>query len=152
MCHVWWTEWQWVTKYFGFPGSILPWMLLVRLRLNISLIRRASWQAGNLQTAPRSTGYPAKHWTEKYFHLSFFSLHVSSTVLQDFRPKAAQQLPILSKFRHMEARKFKIQPNATKLVSSAAYWINFPAPCLHGFPPPSSLPLAFLNQKDKHNL
>ena len=75
-------------------------MLLARLRLDISLIRRASEQTGNLQTAPRSTGYPAKHWTEKYFHLNFFSLHVSSTVLQDFRPKAALQLPMLSKLRH----------------------------------------------------
>jgi hypothetical protein len=82
-------------------------MLLARLRLNISLIRRARWQTGNLQTAPSSTGYPAKHWTEKYFHLNFFSLRASSKVLQDFRPKAAPQLPMLSKFRHNEASQIQ---------------------------------------------
>jgi hypothetical protein len=88
-------------------------MLLARLRLNISY-QKASWQTRNLQTAPRSAGYPAKHWTEEYFHLNFFSVSASITVLQDFRPKAAPQLPMLTKFRHNGASQ--IQNSAQLLL------------------------------------
>jgi hypothetical protein len=91
------------------------------------------------------------HWTDEYFHLNVFSVRASSTVLQDFRPKAAPQLPMLTKFSNNGASQIQTSAQLLLYPSFLCRILNqlpiiLPSRLAHTH---SSLPLVFLYQKDK---